>query len=134
MCVMCDICGFKFGMSRSKYPIYIDENTISNVVIEGLRALGFRIELIPKGMKDNIILDKVAKKIFITENIQHFKSDISGYEIGLIGVPASLNVNLRAKRISDAIVQYSLWSREKPWYLRLGIDKGHNKLSDVRGA
>lgn len=99
------------------------------VVDEHLKNLGEKLReknilvVFPKDHEtdDEIQQRLLPHRILVTRNIDDFKKNSSVYEYGLIDVTnlntSEANVENAAKMISDAIIEFSVWSKPKPFLL-----------------
>jgi len=97
------------AMSRGR--VVVDENL--EFIINELRKRNIIVITLIKRMKDNDIKSHILSgRIFITNNSADFVKDATSYEYGII---ATENIRFKdpeklAKMISDAIIEFELWS------------------------
>lgn len=111
--------------SMARGTIVVDENLENLGVFLAKRNI--KVIKIPKGTSDYSILnDYLSGRIFITANTKDFIKDISSIEFGLISADnlKKLPPENLVKLISDAIIQYSLWSK-RAFLLVLHRDNKH---------
>ncbi len=111
--------------SMARGTIVIDEN-LENLS-EHLAEKNIKIIRIPKGTSDYSILNTyLSGRIFITANTKDFIRDISSIEFGLISADNLKQIPPKdlAKIISDAIIDFSLWSK-RAFLLVLHKNKKH---------
>jgi len=110
--------------SMARGTIVVDENLENLGVFLAKRNI--KVIKIPEGTCDYSILnDYLSGRIFITANTKDFIKEISSIEFGLISADKlKLTPENLAKSISDAIIQYSLWSK-RAFLLVLHRDNKH---------
>lgn len=98
--------------SMARGTIVVDENIES--LTPYLADRNIKVIRIPKGTSDYTILNTyLSGRMFVTANTKDFIKEISSIEFGLISVDnvKTLAPEVLAKKISDAIIEYSLWSK-----------------------
>lgn len=112
--------------------LVIDENLES--LTRELQQRNIRTIIPNKGMKDKIIKEQLLPhRIFVTNNTKDFKNDATSFEYGIISTEGMKikNPNILAKKISDAIIEFSLWSRKYGFLLKLK-DKGKSIFEELK--
>jgi len=116
------------GMALGR--VVLDEDVSS--ILDSLQAVNITVKAVPGGMKDPQIAKTVAAgEIVITSNAGDFVFLAMEYELGVIVVDQRILADSKkaAKRISDVIIRFSLWTRPKPWMVRAGF--GQAEIVDL---
>jgi hypothetical protein len=122
----------KYAMARG--VIVVDENL--EHIIPALKDLNIRVFTPPKGMDDETIKTVLLPhRIFVTNNLKDFKKDTIPYEYSIISTE---NISFKdpkklAKTISDALIEYELWSKRSYGFILHLHDSGKNRLEEIKG-
>lgn len=105
------------------------------IIDENLRGLGdelsgknIRPRTPPAGLADDKIAeDWLPNRIFITNNSKDFTKHAPVYDIGIIATEKLGQIPMEdlAQVISEAITEFSLWSKRHGFILRLKTDGNH---------
>ncbi len=117
--------GFVHKIEAMSRGIVVLDNNIESLE-SFLQKRNIRVIVPPTGMSDENIIEKLLPyRIFITNNVRHFTSEASSFEYGIIEVPMDVMANPAnaAKLISDALVQFSLWSKKHGFLVTLSLTK-----------
>lgn len=115
------------AVAMSRGTVIVDENLLD--LKQPLTDLNIRVRLPPQGMTDKKIAeDYLPNRIFITNNSKDFVRYGITYDIGIIGTE---NIHFKdseklAELISNAIIDYSLWSERTGFLLMLSADGKHS--------
>lgn len=118
------------GMARG--VVVLDYN-LANLA-EGLRSRNIHVLLVPPTMEDDDIKRVyLTRRLFITNNPQHFVDDASSYEYGII---STKNVKYKGEEklvplISRALTRHSLWSSHGGFIIELN-DKGEGEIKPLQ--
>ena len=110
----------------SRGTIIVDENLQD--LRHYLTNLNIRVRLPPQGMSDKKIAeDYLPNRVFVTNNSKDFLKFAVIYDIGIVATEniKSKNPEDLAEMISDAIIDYSLWSQKSGFILTLMSDGKH---------
>lgn len=113
-------------VAMSRGTVIVDENLRD--ISQYLMKFNIRVRLPPQGMSDKKIAeDYLPNRIFITNNSKDFTRYAILYDIGII---ATENVKSKdpeslAEIVSDALIDFSLWSQKSGFLLTLMNDGKH---------
>ena len=113
-------------VAMSRGTIIVDENLQD--LRHYLTNLNIRVRLPPQGMSDKKIAeDYLPNRVFVTNNSKDFLKFAVIYDIGIVATEniKSKNPEDLAEMISDAIIDYSLWSQKSGFILTLMSDGKH---------
>lgn len=113
-------------VSMSRGTVIVDEHLRD--IDTYLTKLNIRVRLPPQGMSDKKIAeDYLPNRVFITNNSKDFLRYAILYDIGIIATEniKSKDAENLAEMISDAIIDYSLWSQKSGFLLTLKSDGNH---------
>ena len=113
-------------VAMSRGTIIVDENLQD--LRHYLTNLNIRVRLPPQGMSDKEIAeDYLPNRVFVTNNSKDFLKFAVIYDIGIVATEniKSKNPEDLAEMISDAIIDYSLWSQKSGFILTLMSDGKH---------
>lgn len=98
-----------------------------------LQASNIRVLLPKPGEQDDQIIERLLpNRIIVTKNPNDFKRHASSYDIGIIDLSKlkfldsneSPTKNRTVQKISDAIMDFSLWSKRHGFIITLHDNKG----------
>ena len=116
-------------MKKSNNQIIFSPSDLANhISCKHLTNLNIRVRLPPRGMSDKKIAeDYLPNRVFVTNNSKDFLKFAIIYDIGIIATEniKSKNSEILAELISDAIIDYSLWSQKSGFILNLMNDGKH---------
>lgn len=113
-------------LSLSRGTIIVDENLRD--IRQHLMSLNIRVRLPPQGMLDSKIAeDYLPNRLFVTNNSKDFLKAAIIYDIGIIATEniKSKDPQKLAEMISNAIIDYSLWSQRTGFLLTLMTNGKH---------
>lgn len=117
----------KVAVAMARGVVIVDENL--EAVAPFLSQRNIHVRIPPKGLSDEIIVrDFLLGRIFVTNNSKDFVGSASSYSIGLIATEFVRNKSgeALASIISDALSQYSLWSKRHGFILTLHENGKHD--------
>jgi hypothetical protein len=115
----------KSTMSRGR--VVLDENL--EEIANELRKKNIIVLQPQKGMKDDDIKENMLSgRLFITNNSKDFINDATSYEFGIMSTERIKFKDSKklSKMISDAIINFNLWSKDKPFIITLHEDGKHS--------
>jgi hypothetical protein len=110
----------------SRGILVTDENL--KALVPFLERRNIRVLTPKQGESDQFIKQVyLSKRIFVTNNSKDFVKDASSYEYGVISTEniKSKDPELLAKMISDALTDFSLWSKKHGFILKLKDNSKH---------
>jgi len=118
-------------VAMSRGTVIVDENL--QEISEYLKELNIRVRLPPQGMPDNkIVEDYLPNRVFVTNNSKDFLRAAVIYDIGIIATEniKSKDPKKLANMVSDAIIDFSLWSQRGGFLLTL-MSNGKHKFKPL---
>lgn len=121
-------------VAMSRGTVIVDENLRS--IGQFLTDANIRVRMPPQGMEDKqIAREYLPNRIFITNNSKDFIRVAIKYDIGIIATEniQSKDPEILADIISDALIDFSLWSERIGFLLTLMNDGKHDfkRLTDA---
>jgi len=104
----------------------VDENLKD--LIPFLSEKNIRVRTPPDGMPDEKIAhDLLPNRIMVTNNSKDFVPYASSYDIGIIGTEGikSKNPKTLCRIVSDALIEFGLWSKRHGFILKLRENGQH---------
>lgn len=117
-------------LAMARGTLVIDENALE--LAQPLEKRNIHIITPEPGEKDEQILRRLLpNRIIVTKNPDDFKKHASSYDFGIIDISKlkfvdsspSPTKNKTVQAISDALTQYSLWSKRHGFIITLYDDK-----------
>lgn len=117
---------------RSKLTLFLDEHL--HHLREPLRALGFKVKILEKGLQDPEVQHEIQGDVLITKNIRDFKTFAVRFDFDLIDISAIRfedkqrgAENITAQKIANAISRSS-FSQARGNFCLVIYDDGSYKI------